>query len=302
MVQGEELLNHAISLITMKDRLNSLQDLLHERVEDSLADLFARALRSGVNFDEYLLEYESLVNAWLSCFQMKTDNDAYTQQSQLSVIEVAWSGCILKILCFEASKAVTFSMIDSRYEERTKLLDEVDRGELKQIQELVSQMKDESGLESLSHRLLKAQLDEGHHNSALSSTFFHLSSRLVEVMNLYDVTLQWLLALVHKMEAARELIVGMPDVACPSECAPVEYELSNTTVSSMSLDKQSSSSSDEESKEKAQTDQPSSTPVPKNIVFGRHPVCSTLDQYAALHKSVKVKHIRRALWKNVKYP
>ena len=296
MVQGEELLSHATSLAIMKDRLKSLPHLLHERVEDSLADLFSRALSSNDNnplsFDEYLFEFDSLANAWLSCFQMMTDNNAYAQQSQLSVIEVAWSGCILKLLCFEASKAVAFSMIGSRYEERTNSFNEVDRGELDQIQELVSQMKDISGLESLSHRLLKARLSGGHHNSAMSSIFFHLASRLVEVMSLYDLILQWLKELVDKVEAAHE-----PNACSTPECTSVECEMSHSTVSLLSSDKHSSSSLDEESNEEAPIDQTSSPPAPENLVFMRHPVCTTLDQFRAIHKSVNVKHIRRALWK-----
>ncbi|KAL3823753.1 hypothetical protein ACHAXA_004846, partial [Cyclostephanos tholiformis] len=289
MVRGEELLNHVACLINMKDRLNNLPDLFHKRIEDSLADLFARALRSdGINllsFDEYLSEFESLVNAWLSSFHMKSGNDAYTQQSQLSVIEDAWSGCIIKILCFEISKAVVFSMIDPRREERTDVSIEADRGELEKIQDLVCQMKDESGLESLSHRLLKARLSGGHHNSALSSIFFDLTSRLVEIMNMYDVTLQWLKVLIDRVE----------HIDGATECTFVEGKLNNSAVSSMSSDERSSSTSDEESNEEVRIDQASSTPIPENLVFTSHFACSTLDQYRAIHKSVKVKHIRRRL-------
>ena len=65
----------------------------------------------------------------------------------------------------------------------------------------------------------------------------------------------------------------------------------------MSSEKHSSSSSDEESNEEARIDQTSSPPVPENLVFRRHPICTTLDLFRAIHKSVNVRHIRRALWK-----
>jgi hypothetical protein len=295
LVRGEELLNHVTCLVSMKDRLNGLPDLIHKRVEDSLADLFARALRSDgmipLSFDEYISEFESLVNAWLSTFQMKTGDDAYTQRSQLSVIEAAWSGCILRILCFETIKAVVFSMIDSHHEERTNASDEFHRGELKKIQDLVSQMKDEHGLESLSHRLLKARLSGGHHNRALSSIFFDLTSRLVEVMNMYDVILHWLRVLIDNKEASHE------HIDCTTDCTFEEGKLNHSAVSLMSSDEPSSATSDVESNEEARKNQASSKPVPEDLVFVTYSACSTLDQYKAIHTSVKVKHIRRALWK-----
>ena len=296
LVLSEELLNHLTGLATMKVRLNSLTDLLHVRIEDSIADLFARVLcydeTSPMPFDEFYCIFESLVNAWLSCLKMKTDNDNYTDQSQISDVEVAWSGCILKLLSFEASKAVALTIVNCRYEDEevVNAIDDVNRCELNQMHDLVSQIKDEAGLESLSHRMLKSYLSQAQcQRKQISSIFFHLASRLVEVMNLYDVILQWLESLTDKIKTDH------------SESTDMEFDLS-CSVSEFSSDNESSSISYDETMKQSQEDETLnheslSVSIPENLIFRRHHVCSTVDQYVAIHKCMKENKLRRTIWK-----
>jgi len=296
LVRGEEVLNHAVGLGTMRDRINELPGALMGRVEASLSDLFGRMIHSGeMNagaFDGYCVEYETLLNSWLSCCQLRADGDQNAAgESRSSSIAAEWSGCILKILCFEVSKASACSMIDSCFDERIKAPDSGDRGALDKLKSQVSQIKEEEGLESLSHTLLVMRLGGGHHSSGLSSTFFHLSSRLVELMNLYCVTLQWHEAVIDRKNAANEPISNLSDVACQLKCGSYKIKSNRTVISSMSSGGQSSDSTCEASINKKPTNETSKNPVPEMLEFKRN-ATSNLD--SSIHKNMEL--VRHALW------
>ncbi|KAL7543698.1 hypothetical protein ACHAXR_012979 [Thalassiosira sp. AJA248-18] len=294
LVRGEEVLNHAVSLSTMRDRMTNLPAALLLRIEQSIAELFARTLRSGEKgpstFDAYLQEYESLLQSWLSCYRLRADNDKNTsQQYQSSVIAVEWSGCILKILCFEASRAFAGAMIDSYNDERIKSPDNDDHGALDEMKSHLDQIKfdskNEMELESLTSRLLVMRLGGGHHSGALSSTFFHLCSRLVELMNLYSVTLQWHKAIIAMDDAKEDVSNIIPGGGVESNYGSDKSESNHTEVSSMSSDKGSFSSKDETSIDEAR-------PVPENLEF----CTSSVDENKAIDKSMA--NIRRVLSKS----
>jgi len=304
LVRGEEVLNHAVGLRTMRDRMNHLPDALLGRIEDSAAELFARILRSDEtsmgSFDEYFLEYEMLLQSWLSCYQLRAENDSdATNQSQSSVIAAEWSACILSILCFEVGREFAYSMIDSYYEERIKAQDNGNHAALDEIKSRLGHLKfgpkGETDVESLSQRLLVMRLGGGHHTTALSLTFFHLCSRLVELMNLYCVVLQWHKAIMDRVNPVKEYnssnITGDAD---RPDCESIKIKLSHTMVSSISSDKQSSSSTDESAKDDTPQGETSERPVPETLEFTPN-VTSSLVDFEAIHKSLKL--IRRALWK-----
>lgn len=185
LVCGEEVLNQAFSLSTMRDRISRLSDALMVCVEASLADLFAQILCSAelcpTKFERYFHEYETLLQTWVSCCQLKADDDQYTTQlSKSSFIADGWSDRILKILCFEVSKSSAYSLIYSHCDEKNE-----DRGSFDDMKAELNQIKDDSCLEPVSQRLLVMRLGEGHHTRVLLSVFFQLCSRLVELLNLY---------------------------------------------------------------------------------------------------------------------
>jgi hypothetical protein len=294
MVPREEVLNQISCLLPLRARLNRLPEVLQERVEESLANLFSRVLhcdeKNIVAFDEYCTEYESLLTAWLSCVRMMMDNNQSALQSHISAVEMAWAGCISKIFCFETKKAVACSIIDFHRERpsagtlENSAMEEI----LVQLNQTKFNVTDESTLESLSQRLMR--FGGGHNSSALSSPFFHLSSRLVEVMNLYVMTLQWLESLIAKAESANEPLAFM----LPLKNEHGTSQSDNSLVSSVSSEKQLSSYADEESTEDIENEKTSSSPLPEDIEFRRYHSCSTSDEYKTVHNATKC--IRRAIW------
>jgi len=293
MVKSEEVLTQATSLSTMKDRLSGLPEALLWRIEESLAELFSRILNNSnkkTSFETHLLEFETLLQAWLSCIQLKVNS---AQKSRASIIGAEWSSCILTILSFEASKAVASAVIDTYHDVRMN--NQVNNGfsTLEEDQMKLDEIKfghDHSGLDSLCNRLLIMRLGGGHHSSALSSTLFHLSSRLVELMSLYETTLQWLESLVHKMDVENKPIAANEDVKT-AQCDNSEV-LNHTTVSSMSSAEQSASSSslNDDAPPQDQDDQP----VPQDLQFEMDK--SSLDDiYNAVQKSTG--RIRHSIWK-----
>jgi len=297
MVKSEEILNQATSLSTMKDRLSGLPEALLWRIEESLAELFSRILNNSnksTSFDTRLLEFETLLRAWLSCIQLKVDS---AQKSRASIIGAEWSSCILTILSFEASKAVASAVLDTYHDERMNNQINNDFTTLEEDEMKLDEIKfgyDHSGLDSLSNRLLIIRLGGGHHSSALSSTLFHLSSRLVELMSLYETTLQWLESLVQKMDVENKPIAATEDVATTeqSKCGRDNSGvLNHTTVSSMSSAGQSasSSSSNDDAPPQAQDE-----PVPQDLQFEMDKSTSD-DIYKAVQKSTG--RIRHSIWK-----
>jgi hypothetical protein len=297
MVPREEVLNRITCLSPMRVRLNSLHEVLLERIEESLAHLFSHVLQSdkhsGVTFDEYRTEYESILDAWLSCFQMTATNYESAQESYLSAIEKAWYKCVIKILCFEANKAVAFSIIDAHLHERSETNSDRNSA-MEKIQMQLSQTRfnltDDSTLKSLSQRLMRLRGEI--HSSALSSPFFYLGSRLVELMNLYDMTVHWLESSIARVRAAN----GPPLFMLPMQNEAGLSQSGYSAISSVSSENQLSSSTDEESERENMNEETSSRSIPEYIEFERHFGCSTLDEYKSVLKVTKC--IRRTIWKN----
>ncbi len=297
MVPREEVLNRITCLSPMRVRLNRLPEVLLERIEESLAHLFSRVLQcdkhSAVAFDAYRTEYESILDAWLSCFQMTATNYESAPESYLSAIEKAWYICVIKILCFEAKKAVAFSLIDALLHEQSGTISDGNSA-MEEIQMQLSQTRfnltDDSTLESLSQRLMRLRGDI--HSIALSSPFFYLGSRLVELMNLYDMTLHWLESSVARVIAADVPRTFMLPMQNKSGLTQSDY----SEDSSLSSEKQLSSSSDEEPRGENMNEGTSSRSLPENIEFKRHVCCSTSDEYKSVLKVTKC--IRRTIWEN----
>ena len=131
------------------------------------------------------------------------------------------------------------------------------------------------------------RLGGGHHSSALSSTFFHLCSRLVELMSLYEVFLQWQNAVIDRWDKP---IIDMSDVnGQPSSVLDDSQSQSNAMVSSMTSDKQSLSSEDD-----TLPGEDIQEEIPDNLEFRREVTSSSEEQKTMLSH---MKQVRHALWK-----
>ncbi|KAL7553539.1 hypothetical protein ACHAWF_016820 [Thalassiosira exigua] len=292
LVRGEEVLHHAECLAAMRERLEGVPDALLGCVEESLAELVARLLfaeeRPRKSFDEYFSDYEALLQAWLSCHQM--------QQRQPDVIAAEWSGCVLRVLCFEVSRAAGYAVQDSQVSDNDA--DGECDNIIRELNQIKVESKDPTEVESLCHRLLIARLGGGHNSNALSSIFHNLCSRLVELMNVYCLILQWHDVIVKKISATSDSNLYAPAVG-QSEYVPDQSESEHSFVSSISSDKQSYCSTDEQQSREGHPGDVDVTrqdeaSMPENLEF-RMSVSSNIDELKLIQKCMEL--IRRALWK-----
>ena len=300
----EETLTRLDCTKEMNERINKLPGVLICLIEEILAGLFDRILSSDETtndrFGGYFKEYQTLLQTWIVCVELR-DGEHPNAMERCSVVSTEWSGCILDVLCFAVKKAVAYSMIDSFSTSENETASDRDldlikeiRGKLKRIR---FRSKDESDLESLSQKLLLMRVGGivrvgGTFNcTALSLTFFHLSSRLVELLSFYEVTCQW-----HEAMLANEGGTQESDYFADEECdqdgsAPScskDILLSHASISMVSSNETSSNdaSEDETSVE--------TKPVPSRISFKENKI-SRLDWFQTILQSVGC--IRRALWK-----
>lgn len=178
----EEVLNHVVSLRSLRERIEGSPGFLLDCIGDSLADLVRRILNANdVCSGEYSIEYETLLQSWATSYQLGMESDRITR-SQTEAIAEEWSGCLLKVLCFELSKAYVYSFIDSletnASSERTFL---EAKGELGRIKFGSSS---DSEIDKLLNSVMADQL-------ALPSAFSHLILRSTEVFCLYCLLSDW---------------------------------------------------------------------------------------------------------------
>eukprot|EP00985_Skeletonema_marinoi_P006069 scaffold2630_cov99-Skeletonema_marinoi.AAC.2 len=306
----EEALTHLDCMKEMNERINKLPGVLVCLIEEILAGLFDRILSSSDDamhddrFGEYFKEYQTLLQSWIACVELR-DGEHSNAMERCSAVSTEWSGCMLDILCFAVKKAVAYSMIDSFSTSENETASDRDldlikeiRGKLKQIR---FRSKDESELESLSQKLLLMRVGGivrvgGTFNcTALSLTFFHLSSRLVELLSFYEVTCQW-----HEAMLANESGVHKSEYFADDECAQDEAApssskhimLAQTSVSMVSSNQDSLSTSSYDSLE--DETQVNIKPVPSRIAFKENKI-SSLDWSRTILQSVGC--VRQALWK-----
>ncbi|EED93374.1 predicted protein [Thalassiosira pseudonana CCMP1335] len=265
---GEEVLLMPC-LESMRVRIDSLPDVLRGSVEESLAELFRCILKADANlqvdFEQYASLYETLIGAWVACFQLR-ENDAVNIARLSNSIAAEWSGCVLKVLCFEIAKAYACSFIDSS--DGDGEAGGIDKAK-NEVENVKFNSKDESEMEALSQKLQAIQLGVDPNRSILSSSFFHLASRLVEAMSLYSLLLQWHESLLTK---ATELASaqGITDISYGNLQDEVgDTSSQNATMSTISSDQQSSSECDGDS-----SDEPSVGCVPESLEFKKSPSSS----------------------------
>jgi len=304
----EETLTHLDCMKEMNERIHKLPAVLVCFIEEILAGLFDRILSSDETthdrFGGYFKEYQTLLQSWIACVELR-DGEHPNAMEWCSVVSTEWSGCILDILCFAVKKAVAYSMIDSFSTSENETASDRDldlikeiRGKLKRIR---FRSKDESDLESLSQKLLPMRVGGivrigGTFNcNALSLTFFHLSSRLVELLSFYEVTCQWHEAMLANESGTQESEYFADDDCDQDEAAPScpqDILLAHTAVSTVSSNEDSASTSSNDASEDETSVK--AKPVPSRIAFKENKI-SSLDWSRTILQSVGC--VRNALWK-----
>ncbi|KAL3785773.1 hypothetical protein HJC23_007329 [Cyclotella cryptica] len=178
----EEVLNHVASLNSLRERIEGISSLLLDSIEDSLADLIQRMLNANdVCSGEYSKEYETLLHAWASCCQLKMESDGNTR-FQTTAIAEEWCGRLLKVFCFEISKAYVFSFMDS-LESKT-----ASEHTLREAMSEQGRIKCSSSRDTEMEKLLNSVLAD---HLVMPSAFYHLSLRSTELLCLYCLLSEW---------------------------------------------------------------------------------------------------------------
>jgi hypothetical protein len=297
----EEVLTNLECMKETNERINKLPGVLICLIEEILADLFDRILSSdensnNKNFGEYFEQYKTLLRSWILCVELR-DGEHLSAMEWCIAVSTEWSGSILDIFCSAVKKAVAYSMIDAFTTGENgsvsygdlDLIKEV-KGKLKQIR---LKSKDESVFESLSQKLLLMRAGGKFDCTALSLTFFHLSSRIVELLTFYEVILQW-----------HEAMLVSENEAQGSECVAEDERDQDEAVHSILSARKSvstvSSNEDSVSLSSGDTSEDDTSSnnllqmVPIRITFKENKICS-LDWCRTISQSLRC--IRHALWK-----
>jgi hypothetical protein len=234
----EEVLNHVSSLHSLRDRIQSLSSVLLECMEDTIADFIQRMLNADdVNNDKYAQEYESIVHAWVSCCQLRQYRGSDLASQNIFAEE--WSGCLLKVLCFEISKAHVYSLID--------ILEGNPESEhiKKQLDMLKCSLTNDSDIDRLTSTLLEGQ-------PGVSSSFSRLASRATEVLLIYSLLLQW-----------HSCLVDILKDDCHDSCKFLNADVKSDNMSSISADEVSLVTSTTDNDDDDASDERPKAPVPQ---------------------------------------
>ena len=297
----DETLTNLECMKETNERINQLPGVIVCLIEESLAHLFDRILSSADTshdkFDEYFAEYKTMLQSWVMCIELR-DGEHPNAMEWCSAVSTEWSGYILDILCFAVKKAVASAMIDSFTNCENEAASERDEDLMKESKRKLRRMrlksKDESDLESLSQKLLLTRAGGAFNCTALSLTFFHLSSRIVELLAFYDVTCQW----QQTMIASERSEVQEPEYFADDECNQDETVqsilLARASVSTVSSKEDSASLTSNDASEEEAASSVKNKPLPSRIAFRQNKV-SSLNWAQTIAQSVGC--IRHALWK-----
>jgi hypothetical protein len=296
----DETLTNLECMKETKERINQLPGVLVCLIEESLAHLFDRILSDDTShdkFDGYFAEYKTLLQSWIMCIELR-DGEHSNVMEWCSAVSTEWSGYILDILCFAVKKAVANAMIDSFTNCENGAASERDEDLIKESKRKLRRMrlksKDESDLESLSQKLLLTGAGGTFNCTALSLTFFHLSSRIVELLNFYDVTCQWQQTMIISESGEVQEPEYFADDECNHDETAQSILLARASVSTVSSKEDSASLLSNDASEEEAASSVKNKPLPSRIAFKQNKV-SSLDWAQTIAQSIGC--IRHALWK-----
>ena len=311
----EKALSHLVCLGTMRERINGLPEVLLGCIENSFSNLVSRMLNaeqiSPYVWENYLSEHDTLLQAWIASYQLVAN--AYKNASEeANAVAAKWSGCVLEVLCFEINKAFASSLLDAITDGQVGMTTKIDAYALEKIRGQMKWLKfntkSDSDLASLTKEILNTILDAGFQTNILSFSFFHLCSRLVELMGIYCTLCQWNEEMLSKIKAPIPIIQTGQDAMNTSDnelCSvsnSCQHDIEETgskhsMMSSISSDKLSSSASfgEKSSAQSSVWDVPGSFEF-KGSILGNN---ESTNAYEFMMKNVQknVGAIRHALWK-----
>lgn len=302
IAHAEEVISHIGCLQAMRDRINGLPELLMYCIQNTFANFVSRILSakwlSEESLDQYFCEYQTLLQAWIAAFSLienERADDAATK----------WTGCVLEVFSFEISKALASAVVDAISDDRlnnegSDIANTDKIQELKdELQRLVFTRKEDTKLKSMVEKVVDNILGSVRQYGIMSFAFFHLCSRLVEIMGVYcalchfnSITLIKIRATV-KVEAPHYSTEwNETKNTCSNEEMKTEYE--SSVISSVSSDQTTSTSFDSASSSENSTEYR----VPESFEFNGF----TLDEDGINTTTIEsvcssMDSIRHPLWK-----
>jgi len=296
---AEEVICHIDCLQSMRDRINGLPEVLMCCIQSTFANFVSRILTakrlSEESLDQYFCEYQTLLQAWIEAFSLienERADDAATK----------WTGCVLEVFSFEISKALPSAAVDAISDDRLNnegsSIASTDKFEdLKdELQRLVFALKEDTKLKSLAEKIVGNIIGSVGQYGIMSFAFFHLCSRLAEIMGVYCALCHFNSFTLTKIRATVKVEAPHHSTAwnVTSSNEGMKTESESSVISSVSSDETTSASYDSSSS----SENPSEYRVPKSFEFKG----STFDEDGKTKTTIEsvcssMASIRHPLWK-----
>ena len=191
MIEGEESLMRLSCLEPMRLRIRELPKLLLQTIEESFSSFLGAIISATerVDFDLAKNQYLGLFRSWSLCHRMVFDI-LPTGVIKAETIKTEWLTTYLRAFRFHIKRATACAVIDSFGDENVKSAAS-DVGAAHDLGAQLDQSEVDSVVDALCQRLLELRFTTSSDGNALSSTFYHLCSRHVEILSLHSTILQW---------------------------------------------------------------------------------------------------------------
>ncbi|EJK75412.1 hypothetical protein THAOC_02863 [Thalassiosira oceanica] len=190
MIEGEESLVRLSCLEPMRLRIRELPHLLLQTIEESLTSFLGTIIsaQEKIDFDRAKNQYLGLFRSWCLCYRMILD--ILPSGVKAETIKAEWLTTYLRAFRFHIRRATACAVIDSFGDENVKSAAS-DVGAAHDLGAQLDQSKLDSVVDSLCQRLFELRFTTSSDGNALSSTFYHLCSRHVEILSLHSTILRW---------------------------------------------------------------------------------------------------------------
>ena len=190
MIEGEESLVRLSCLEPMRQRIRELPKLLLQTIEGSLTSFLGTIISATekIDLDWARNQYLGLFRSWSLCHRMILD--ILPSDVKAETIKTEWLTTYLGAFRFHIKRATACAVIDSFGDENVKSAAS-DVCAAHDLGAQLDQSEVDSVADSLCQRLLELRFTTSSDGNALSSTFYHLCSRHVEILSLHSTILQW---------------------------------------------------------------------------------------------------------------
>ncbi|KAL7468839.1 hypothetical protein ACHAXS_009074 [Conticribra weissflogii] len=186
--RGEEVICHIDCLQSMRNRINRLPDVLLDCIQNTFANLLSRILTAKIlsdeSLDQHFCEYQTLLHSWIAACSL-------VETKRADDIAKKWTGCVLEVFSFEIRKALASAVVDANSDDRLNMeeseIDNMDAlGDLtNELQKMVFSLNEDTKFKPSAEKIVENIIGRVRQYGIISCAFFHLCSRLVEIMGLY---------------------------------------------------------------------------------------------------------------------